>query len=302
MATADEIRRRRRIRHLQERRRRAAIRRRNALMVAALVSAVIGAIVGSGAGGQSGAPAAKPAKLTRGGLGPPPDDGDLVTHSGPVPILMYHVIATPPPTAQLPELFVDPQAFTAQMEWLARSGHTAVTLNQVYDAWFRDGKLPPKPVVLTFDDGYRGDYVFARRTLRRLRWPGVLNLLVGNLGEELSDRMVEQLIDDGWELDAHTISHLDLTSLEGSRLRREVAGSRQLLRDRFHQPVNFFCYPAGKYNRATIDAVRQAGYLGATTELPGEATRQRMYELHRIRVEGSDSISGLKGKLSRAEG
>jgi len=142
--------------------------------------------------------------------------------------------------------------------------------------------------------------VFARRTLRRLHWPGGLNLLVGNLGEELSDRMVEQLIDDGWELDAHTISHLDLTSMNRSRLRREIAGSRQILRDRFHQPVNFFCYPAGKYNGATIDAVRQAGYLGATTELPGEASRQRMYELHRIRVEGSDGVSGLKAKLSAA--
>jgi hypothetical protein len=64
--------------------------------------------------------------------------------------------------------------------------------------------------------------------------------------------------------------------------------------------VNFFCYPAGKYNQATIRAVRRAGYLGATTELPGEASSRRLYELHRIRVDGSDGVSGLKGKLSRA--
>jgi peptidoglycan/xylan/chitin deacetylase (PgdA/CDA1 family) len=299
MATADEIRRRRRIRHLQEKRRRAAIRRRNALMVAALASAVIGAIVGAGAGGESHT-AVKPVKLARGGVGPPPETGDLEPHTGPVPILMYHVIASAPATAQLPELFVEPKTFAAQTAALARDGYSAVTLNQVYDAWFGDGRLPPKPIVLTFDDGYRGDYVFARRTLRRLRWPGDLNLLVGNLGEELSDRMVEQLIDDGWELDAHTISHLDLTTLSGARLRREVAGSRDILRGRFHQPVNFFCYPAGRFDRATIRAVRQAGYRGATTELPGDATRNQMYELHRIRVDGSDGVSGLAAKLERA--
>jgi peptidoglycan/xylan/chitin deacetylase (PgdA/CDA1 family) len=299
MASADEIRRRRRIRHLQEKRRRAAIRRRNALMVAAVASAVIGAVVGSGAGVGSGHPA-KPVKLARGGVGPPPDTGDLEAHTGPVPVLMYHVIASPPPTAQLPELFVEPKTFAAQAEALSREDYTAVTLNQVYDAWFRDGELPAKPLVLTFDDGYRGDYVFARRTLRRLHWPGDLNLLVGNLGEELSDRMVERMINDGWELDAHTISHLDLTTMKGSRLRREVAGSRQILRKRFHQPVNFFCYPAGKYNASTIRAVRRAGYLGATTELPGDATRGRMYKLHRIRVNGSDSVSGLLQKLQRA--
>ena len=213
---------------------------------------------------------------------------------------MYHVVAKAPPTAQLPELFVDPDTFTAQMEWLSRRGYSAVSLNQVYDAWFRGGKLPERPVVLSFDDGYRGDFVYARPVLRRLRWPGDLNLLVGNLGDEISDRMVEQLIDDGWELDAHTISHLDLTTLSGARLRREVAGSRLILQQRFHQPVNFFCYPAGRFARATVRAVRRAGYLGATTELPGEASRADMFELHRIRVDGSDGVSGLATKLTAA--
>jgi peptidoglycan/xylan/chitin deacetylase (PgdA/CDA1 family) len=101
-------------------------------------------------------------------------------------------------------------------------------------------------------------------------------------------------------LDAHTISHLDLTTLEGSRLRREVGGSRQFLQNRFHQPVNFFCYPAGKFNAKTIQAVRDAGYLGATTELPGYASRGKMFELHRIRINGSDGVSGLATKVRRA--
>jgi peptidoglycan/xylan/chitin deacetylase (PgdA/CDA1 family) len=213
---------------------------------------------------------------------------------------MYHVIANPPSTAQLPELFVDPDTFEAQMKWLSRQGYSAVSMNQVYRAWFQDGKLPEKPVALSFDDGYRGDYVYARPVLRRLRWPGNLNLLIGNLGDELTDRMVNQMIDAGWELDSHTITHLDLTSLDGARLRREVAGSRTILQQRFHQPVNFFCYPAGKFDDATIAQVRQAGYLGATTEIPGEGTRTEMFRLRRIRVNGSDGVSGLREKLSRA--
>ena len=298
----DEVRRRRRARRLQEKRRRAALRRRNALLCAAIASAVVGAAVGAGAGSGTIQGRAVAARPSRGGLGPPRADQRLVSWKKPVPILMYHVIANPPATAQLPELFVAPDAFTAQMDWLASHGYAAVSLNEVYDAWFGQGKLPENPVVLSFDDGYRGDYVNARPTLRRLRWPGNINLLVGNLGDELSDRMVERLIDDGWELDAHTISHLDLTMMSGAGLRREVAGSREILRRRFHQPVNFFCYPAGKFNRATIRAVRRAGYRGATTELPGDAARTKMYELHRIRVDGSDGVSGLATKLSRAGG
>jgi peptidoglycan/xylan/chitin deacetylase (PgdA/CDA1 family) len=296
----DEVRRRRRVRRLQEKRRRAALRRRNALFCAAIASAVVGAVLGSGAGGDGRAPTkAFAARPSRGGLGPPRSDQKLVEWNGPVPILMYHVIADAPATAQLPELFVDPKTFTAQMDWLGRKGYAAVSLNQVYDAWFKGGKLPEKPVVLTFDDGYRGDFVYARPTLQRLRWPADLNLLVKNLGGELTDSMVEQLIDDGWEIDAHTISHLDLTTMGGSRLRREVDGSRRILQRRFRQPVNFFCYPAGKFDAQTIRVVRDAGYLGATTELPGEAAKSNLFELHRIRVEGSDGVSGLASKLRR---
>ena len=257
----------------------------------------MGAIVGSGAGGSSSQVRAGLPRPSRGGLGPPRADLRLVSWKKPVPILMYHVIANPPATAQLPQLFVDPDTFRAQMKWLNRRGYAAVSMNQVYDAWFGDGKLPEKPVVLSFDDGYRGDFVYARPTLRRLRWPGNLNLLVNNLGDELSDTMVEQLINDGWELDSHTVSHLDLTTLDGTRLSQEVAGSREILKRRFHQPVNFFCYPAGKFDPATIRAVRSAGYLGATTELPGDASRSQMYELHRIRINGSDGVSGLREKL-----
>jgi peptidoglycan/xylan/chitin deacetylase (PgdA/CDA1 family) len=295
-----DVRRRRRIRRLQEKRRRAALRRRNALFCAAIASAVVGAVVGAGAGGTATSGRAAAARPSRGGLGPPRADLPLVTWRRPVPILMYHVIANPPATAQIPELFVDPDTFSAQMDWLDRHGYAAVSLNQVYAAWFADGKLPDKPVVLTFDDGYRGDYVYARPTLGRLRWAGDLNMLVGNIGDELSDRMIERLIDDGWELDAHTISHLDLTTMGGSRLRREVGGSRRILQSRFHQPVNFFCYPAGKFDAKTIRAVRDAGYLGATTELPGDAARSKMFKLHRIRVDGSDGVSGLATKLRRA--
>ena len=298
----DAIRRRRRLRHLQERRRRAAIRRRNALFAAALASAVIGAIVGSGAGGGT-SPVARPARLARGGLGPPPDTGDLAPFKGPVPVLMYHVIDDAPAGASYPELFVGPRTFDRQMEALERQGYVGVSLNQVYDAWFRDGELPGKPVVISFDDGYRGQYVYARPELRKLGWPGVLSAIAGRIGRpgaELSNAMVERLIASGWELDSHTINHVDVSKARGAQLRDEVAGSRKMLQKRFHQPVNFFCYPSGHYDGKAVREVQDAGYLGATTTNTGLASKNEMYKLKRIRVEGSDGVSGLERKLRNA--
>ena len=243
----------------------------------------------------------RPRSSRRGGVGPPPDTGDLEPHKGPVPILMYHVIASPPPTAQLPQLFVEPKTFTAQTDWLARNGYRAVTpepgvrrLVQGGGSSRRSPSSSPSTTATAGTTCSRG----GRCAACTGRATSTCSLATSARSSAIG--WSSGSIDDGWELDAHTISHLDLTTMSGSRLRREVAGSRQILRQRFHQPVNFFCYPAGKYNAVDDPSGSPAGYLGATTELPGEASRRRMYELHRIRVDGSDGVSGLQRKLQQA--
>jgi len=212
---------------------------------------------------------------------------------------MYHVIAAPPAHAPYPSLFVAPARFRAQVRWLAAHGYHAVTLDRLYAHWRRGLRLPLHPIVLTFDDGYRSVYTSALPVLRRLGWPAVLNLEVRHeaLSWGLRPRLIRALIRAQWEIDSHTITHPDLTRLAPTDLRREVAGSRAALRRQFQIPVDFFCYPSGRYNRAVVAAVQAAGYLGATTTRPGLATPDRLYTLPRIRVGGEESPRALAEAL-----
>jgi peptidoglycan/xylan/chitin deacetylase (PgdA/CDA1 family) len=157
------------------------------------------------------------------------------------------------------------------MEWLRSQGYVGVSLNQVYDAWFKSGELPEKPVVISFDDGYRSQYVYARPELRKLGWPGDLSAIAGRIGQpnaELSNGMVRTLINDGWELDSHTINHVDVAQASGAQLQSEVAGSRLMLQRRFHQPINFFCYPAGRYDAEAIAGEPRVRVEGFTDRMP----------------------------------
>ena len=217
----------------------------------------------------------------------------------PVPILMYHVIADPPADAPYPDLYVSERDFAGQMRWLARRGYHAVTQRQVWNHWHRGSALPPKPVVISFDDGYRSVAEAAWPHLQRRSWPGVLNLTVKNLHVSggLSQYKVRRLLADGWELASHTLTHPDLPSLGASALTHEVSRSRAVLRARFGVPVDFFCYPAGRYDARVIRAVRRAGYLGATTTLEGLARPDAPYELRRVRVSRGDGVDGLAEKL-----
>jgi peptidoglycan/xylan/chitin deacetylase (PgdA/CDA1 family) len=220
---------------------------------------------------------------------------DWQPHTGPVPILEYHVLGRPDTEAPYPELYVPRADFRKQMDWLDAQGFEAVTLEAVEDAWYRGGTLPEKPVVLSFDDGYRPQYTFALPELRKHGWPGVLNLKAE--GSDLYESNVEAMIAAGWELAAHTIHHSDLTTLEPEALREEVAGSQRILRREYGVPVRNFCYPAGRFDADVIAAVKAAGYEGATTEIPGFATRGHPYELARIEVLGNFGVSGLAAAL-----
>jgi peptidoglycan/xylan/chitin deacetylase (PgdA/CDA1 family) len=248
---------------------------------------------GSGAGGEVGSAAPGPVRNAT------PQPG-WRRHTGPVPILEWHVLGSPAPGVAYPELYVSRPDFRGQIEWLDRHGYQAVTLEQVEQAWWRGGTLPRKPVVLSFDDGYRPQFTFALPELRKHGWAGVLNLKAE--GSDLYTSNVEAMIDAGWEVASHTIDHSDLTTISGSQLEREVAGSRRILRREYGVPVKSFCYPAGRFDRGAIAAVEGAGDTTATTEIPGYADREHPYELARLEVLGSAGVGGMVDLLRAYEG
>ena len=270
-----------------------------ALKVTVLVVAV--GLTGCSSAQKQSAPAThatKPETTPR--AAPPPKPRIVHPHNRPVPILMYHVVGSAPSGAPFPSLYVRLADFAGQLAWLRAHGFHAVSLRRVYDYWKHGYALPPRPVVLTFDDGYREDFTNVRPLLARRHWPGVLNLAVRNLLDgKLTVPQIRLMIRQGWEVDAHTINHLDLTTRAAASLSHEVAGSRRWIRRRFHVPVDFFCYPSGRYNAHVLAAVRSAGFLGATIEGFGAASpRDGLLTLPRIRVDGSDGVSGLAAKLA----
>jgi peptidoglycan/xylan/chitin deacetylase (PgdA/CDA1 family) len=286
------------------------IRRRLTALVAIVVVAVALIVVLTSTGGSDDKSPGKPAAAAKKTAEKPRPESHEVTnatpqadwkpYSGPVPILEYHVLGAPPEGAPYPELYVGRTDFEKQMDWLEERGYEAVTLEQVEEAWYHNGTLPPKPIVLSFDDGYRPQFTFALPTLRKHGWAGVLNLKAE--GSELYESNVKAMLAAGWELAAHTIHHLDLTELGPEELEEEVAGSRKILQKEFKVPVNNFCYPAGQFDETVIEAVEAAGYTGATTEIPGFAEKDAPYELARLEILRESHVAGLAEDLKNGEG
>jgi peptidoglycan/xylan/chitin deacetylase (PgdA/CDA1 family) len=219
---------------------------------------------------------------------------DRPTIAGPrtlaVPILMYHVIGAAPAHTRNRNLYVTPAEFAAQIRYLAGHGYQAVSLRRVYDFWQGKGRLPRHAVVISFDDGSVGHFAVAAPLLDSLGWPGVLNLIAGKTEPRIPRPMVRRLVERGWEIDSHTVSHEELRGLSSARLKYELDGSRDRLRKWFGVPAEFLCYPSGRFDRRVAAAAKEAGYLGATTTEPGFARPGDMFALRRVRVSGGESL------------
>ena len=210
---------------------------------------------------------------------------------------MYHAISPPPAGAALPGLFVPESEFEAQMKWLADNGYHGVTLGQVFDAWQQGEPIAEAArrdlLRRRLSEPVRGRPADARQArLARRAQPRDRPPRAGRAHR----RPGPAAVDSGWELDSHTFTHPNLTE-PGVDLDHEIADSRTELQERFDVPVDFFCYPAGEYDDTVVQAVKDAGYLGATTTHEGLASPDEPYELKRIRVEPGDGADGLAQKL-----
>jgi peptidoglycan/xylan/chitin deacetylase (PgdA/CDA1 family) len=217
----------------------------------------------------------------------------------PIPILMYHVISKAPGGVPNAELWVDKDTFADEMHALRSAGYTGITLAQAWDGWRHGGPLPKHPIVISFDDGYLSHYTHAKPVLRKLGWPGVLYLEIKSIGPGgLTEHQIRSLMNAGWEVDSHTLTHPDLTTLDDAALERELVDSRRKLQERFGVKADFFAYPAGRYDDRVEAATKAAGYRAAVTVDEGIARgSDNPFALKRVRVNASDTAVTLMAKL-----
>ncbi|MFJ9665091.1 polysaccharide deacetylase family protein [Streptomyces sp. NPDC101219] len=188
----------------------------------------------------------------------------------PVPVLMYHAV-TDVPTAAVRALSVTPRAFTEQMQLLAERGFSPVTTSRLAAAWRGGLPLPGRPVLITFDDGYRGVHRHALPVLRELRFVVTVFITSGWLrgpyelrGAALDTMLdwdeVNELAVGGAEIGGHSHSHPQLDQLPGRALRYEVERCREIIAERTGRVPASFAYPYGYSDRRVRQVVRGAGF------------------------------------------
>jgi peptidoglycan/xylan/chitin deacetylase (PgdA/CDA1 family) len=222
-----------------------------------------------------------------------------------IPILCYHRLGT---TGG--KMAVSPANFAAQMEWLVRNDYRVLRLGQL--TGFLEGKepLPPKSVVVTFDDGYESVYRYAFPVLRKLGLPATMFVYTDfvGAGDAVSwPQLVEMQASGLMDVQSHSKSHRNLIERTAGEndaryvrnLDQETAGPRDLIEQKLSgQQVRQYAYPYGDANDQVLEALTRQKYTLAVTVNPGgNAFFSQPLMLRRTMIFGDHDLEAFKARL-----
>ena len=203
------------------------------------------------------------------------------------PILEYHQVTD----AQLDPDFeiynVPPADFAAQLDYLQAEGYTTITLQDFMRVVHGKGTLPDKPIVLTFDDGYKDNYTEMLPILEAHSMTAVVYVITNELGKKnyLKLDELKDMQRRGIEIGSHTADHLPLTSLDESTQLKQIRESKIFLEWSGLATIYSLSYPNGAYNSKLEEILREENYLTAVTGEAGLNTLStNPFELYRVNI------------------
>ena len=244
-----------------------------------------------------------------------------------VRILLYHRVCNLPSTEDsMHYLNVPPATFDQHMAFLSQNGFNVITLEQFLDYEDKNKRLPSKTVIITFDDGYRDNYLNAFPILQKYNFRATffivtdyidsdkifpwLTLEEKSLRHSQSDKQywlplgrqdILAMSSYGCSFGSHSKSHCRLNDIDESRAMVEIRGSKERLEEILSKPVTSFCCPYGETSWSVKNRVRAAGYRAAVSpKFGGNALNSDFFELRRIEIYGGDSLDKFERKVEGA--
>ena len=232
----------------------------------------------------------------------------------PLPILVYHQIAEPPPRGSpFRSLYVAPAAFARQMALLKILGYTGLSMTDLQP--YLNGERFGKVVGITFDDGYLNNLSHALPVLRKHGFSSTCYAVSGLLGKTnlwdaaigiaqlplMNGAQLREWMAAGQEIGSHTRHHVNLLQSDDAMCRQEIVLGKTELEVVTGSPVNHFCYPYGHYDARHVEMAGEYGFLTATTTQRGRCPAQTdSLQLPRIPVLRSTTLPVFWLKVATA--
>lgn len=214
-----------------------------------------------------------------------------------VPVLCYHHIreAKARQSESMKNYSVSPTQFAEQMKALKDSGYETILPDQLYEYFVHDAKLPPKPVMLTFDDTDEEQFSIGETEMQKYGFKGVYFVMTISINRPryMSKEQLRQLADSGNVVEAHTWDHHKVTKYNDADWDTQLVKPAKQIESITGKPVKYFAYPFGLWNQAAIPELKSRGYKMAFILSARRDSTEPLYTIRRMLVPGQWSTPGM---------
>lgn len=219
-----------------------------------------------------------------------------------VPIMIYHSVRPHVQESALQDAYdITPELLEAEVLYLKRHGYTTITFKDLSNAMNGGPALPEKPVILSFDDGWENQYVYAFPMLKKHGVVGTFYIYTNPISRNKHWMTWSQIIEmdkAGMEIGGHSRTHPYLTKIiDNAALDKEIMQPKAIIESHLGHPITTFAYPFGFYNARVVAAVKRAGYLSARNVFKGVWQDTP----HRFEIRGALSTDRMKDFVSYLE-
>ncbi len=196
---------------------------------------------------------------------------------------------------QAKDYIVPVARFEEQIKMLADSGYQTILPDQLLDYLNNGRPLPPKPVMLTFDDTVLDQYTTALPVLEKYGYKGVFFVMTVSLGRPryMTRAQVKELSDKGHEIGSHTWDHHNVKKYEGTDWLTQIEKPTRQLEEITGKPIKYFAYPFGLWNEQAIPELKQRGMTAAFQLATHRDEQEPLYTIRRIIASGYWSAGTL---------
>lgn len=214
-----------------------------------------------------------------------------------IPVLCYHRIREILPTDgdNMKTYSVTPANFAAQMKALHDNGFHSILPDQLYNYIAYNKPLPPKPVLITFDDTREEQYRIGAVALKKYGFKGLFFIMTVSINKPgyMTKIQIKELSDNGHVIGNHTWDHHRVTQYTPEDWNTQLLKPQILLEKITGKSINYFSYPFGLWNTAAVNKLKKQHYKLAFQLSDRKPSPDAQFTVRRMIVSGDWNTSKM---------
>lgn len=221
-----------------------------------------------------------------------------------VPVLCYHQIREwkASDSKRAHDDIIPPGNFSQHMKMLADSGYHTILPDQLYDYLNYGKSLPPKPIMITFDDTDLDQYTIGAKELKKHGFKGVFFIMTVSIGRPryMSKAQIKELSDEGHVIASHTWNHKNFSEFTAEDWTIQIDKPTKTLETITGKKVEYFAYPYGISKAENLHKLKEHGFKAAFILSTKRDTANPLFTIRRIIDPGTYTARNLYNSIQKS--